>query len=391
MEDISLVFIELGIAIIGLAILARLASKWGFSAIPLYLLAGLAFGNGGILPLQFSEDFVHIGAEIGVILLLFMLGLEYTGEELSANLKTGLPAGIVDFILNFPPGLIAGLLLGWSPLAAVLLGGVTYISSSGLIAKVLSELGRLNNQETPTVISILVIEDLVMALYLPLVAVLLIGLGFTDAVISILIALVTVSIVLFIALRYGKRISQIIAHQSDEVILFTTFGLVLLVAGIAQRLQVSAAIGAFLVGIAISGSIAERAHKLLGPSRDLFAAIFFLFFGLQIDPASLPPVLLVAVSLGIVTALTKLLTGWWSARRAKIDSLGAFRAGAALVARGEFSIVIAGLGVSAGLEPKLGSLSAAYVLFMAILGPILARFIESLVPRNTDYNSTNEN
>src|SRR5512135_1562215 len=118
--DISQVFIELGIAIIGLALLTRLASKWGFSAIPLYLLAGLAFGNGGILPLQFSEEFVHIGAEIGVILLLFMLGLEYSGEELSANLKTGLPSGIVDFILNFPPGLIAGLWLGWNPLAAAL-------------------------------------------------------------------------------------------------------------------------------------------------------------------------------------------------------------------------------------------------------------------------------
>src|SRR5512143_141922 len=111
MKDISLVFIELGIAIIGLALLTRLASRWGFSAIPLYLLAGLAFGNGGLLPLQFSEEFVHIGGEIGVILLLFMLGLEYTGEELATNLKSGLPAGIVDFLLNFPPGLLAGLLL----------------------------------------------------------------------------------------------------------------------------------------------------------------------------------------------------------------------------------------------------------------------------------------
>jgi CPA2 family monovalent cation:H+ antiporter-2 len=205
MEDISFIFIELGIAIIGLAILARLASRWGFSAIPLYLLAGLAFGNGGILPLQFSEEFVHIGAEIGVILLLFMLGLEYSGEELSTNLKTGLPSGIIDFILNFPPGFITGLLLGWSPLAAVLLGGVTYISSSGVIAKVLAELGRLNNRETPVIISILVIEDLAMALYLPLVAVLLIGQNFSTAVISIFIAIATVGIVLFIALRYGKK------------------------------------------------------------------------------------------------------------------------------------------------------------------------------------------
>lgn len=379
MIDTSLVFIELGLAIIGLAVLTRLASKWGFSAIPLYLLAGLAFGNGGILPLQFSEEFVHIGAEIGVLLLLFMLGLEYSAEELSASLKTALPAGAVDLILNFFPGLIMGLLLGWNPLAALLLGGVTYISSSGIIAKVLADLGRMDNPETPIIISILVFEDLAMAVYLPLVAVLLIGQSFTSALIAILIALVTVSTVLFIALRYGKKFSFFIAHQSDEVILLTTFGLVLLVAGLAQRLQVSAAIGAFLIGIALSEPIAERTHKLLVPSRDLFAAIFFLFFGLQIDPASLPPVLLLAVLLGLITALTKVLTGWWAARRAKVNTLEAFRAGAALIARGEFSIIIAGLGVSAGLEPQLGALSAAYVLFLAILGPILARVIEPTI------------
>ena len=377
-NDISLVFIELGIAIIGLAILTRLASRLGFSAIPLYLLAGLAFGNGGILPLQFSEEFVHIGAEIGVILLLFMLGLEYTGEELIANLKTGFPSGIIDFMLNFPPGLIAGLLLGWSPLAALLLGGITYISSSGVIAKILAELGRLNNRETPTIISILVFEDLAMAIYLPLVAVLLIGQGISQAVISVLVALIAVGVVLFVAVRYGKKFSSFIGHQSDEVILLTTFGLVLLIAGLAQRLQVSAAIGAFLIGIALSEPIAERTHNLLSPLRDLFAAIFFLFFGLQIDPASLPPVLLLAILLGLLTALTKIFTGWWAARRTKASPMESMRAGAALVPRGEFSIVIAGLGVSAGLEPQLGALSAAYVLLLAIIGPILTRLIEPL-------------
>lgn len=272
-----------------------------------------------------------------------------------------------------------GLLLGWNPLAALLLGGVTYISSADIIAKVLTDLGRMNNPETPIIISILVFEDLAMAVYLPLAAVPLIGQSFTSALIAILIALATVSAVLFIAPRYGKNFSFFIAHQSDEVVLLTTFGLVLLVAGLAQRLQVSAAIGAFLMGIALSEPIAGRAHKLLVPSRDLFAAIFFLFFGLQIDPASLPPVLLLAVLLGLITALTKVLTGWWAARRANVNALEAFRAGAALIARGEFSIIIAGLGVSAGLEPRLGALSAAYVLFLAILGPILARMIEPVI------------
>jgi len=367
----SVSFIELGSTVIGLAVLARIASRWGFSAIPLYLLAGLAFGNGGMAPLNVSEHFIHGGAEIGVLLLLFMLGLEYTGEQLKASLRSGLGAGIMDFALNFPPGLIAGLLLGWKPMPAVLLGGVTYISSSGVIAKVLAELGRLDFSETPIVLSVLVIEDLAMAVYLPLVAVLIAGGSTSRLVISVSIAVAAVALVLFLAIRYGQSFSRFVAHESDEVILLTTFGTVLLVAGIAERLQVSSAIGAFLVGIAVSGTLADQSHRLLAPLRDLFAALFFFFFGLGIDPSSLVSVAWLAVALGLVTAATKLLTGYWAGGRKKLDRPARVRTGAVLVARGEFSIVIAALG--AGLEPKLGPLSAAYVLFLAILGPVSAR------------------
>src|SRR3954469_15463046 len=214
--DVSRIFVELGILIVGLAVLARLASRWGFSAIPLYLLAGLAFGNGGLLPLNVSQEFVHIGAEIGVVLLLFMLGLEYTGEELGASLRSGLPAGAVDFLLNFVPGFAAGMLLGWGWMAALLLGGVTWISSSGVIAKVLAELGRLNDPETPAVLSVLVLEDLAMAIYLPLVSVLLVGRGLREGAVSVLIALATVGGVLFVAVRWGKALNRVFAHQSDE-------------------------------------------------------------------------------------------------------------------------------------------------------------------------------
>ena len=372
-HDISLIFIELGAVVIGLAVLARIASRFGFSAIPLYLLAGLALGNGGLLPLNLSKGFIELGAEIGVLLLLFMLGLEYTGEELKHNLRRGFSAGAMDFLLNFPPGLIAGILLGWKPLAAVLLGGVTYISSSGVIAKVLAELQRLDCPETPVVLAVLVLEDLAMAVYLPLVAALLVSSGLAKTALSVSIALATVFLVLFVAIRFGRSLSRFVSHQSDEIILLTTFGTVLLVAGLAQRLQVSAAIGAFLVGIAVSGPLAEQSHRLLTPFRDLFAATFFFFFGLRIDPATLPPVPLFAVLLGIVTSLTKVLTGYWAGRRAGIERRGALRAGMALVSRGEFSIVIAGLG--AAVEPQLEPLSAAYVLLLAILGPILARVV----------------
>ncbi len=368
------VFIELGAAIVGLAILARFASRWGFSPIPLYLLAGVAFGTGGLAPLNVSQGFIHTGAEIGVLLLLFMLGLEYTGTELKESLRAGVPAGIADFLLNFPPGFFGGLLLKWPPLAAVLLGGVTYISSSGIIAKVLAESKRLENNETHTVLSVLVIEDLAMAIYLPVVAVLLTGEGPRKMAVSVAIAIAVVALVLLIALRYGEGVSRLIAHESDEIVLLTIFGVVLLIGGLAQRFQVSAAIGAFLVGIAVSGPIAEQSHRLLGPLRDLFAATFFFFFGLQIDPASLPPVLPLAIGLGIISAFTKVVTGYWAAGRKGIDRRGSLRAGMALTPRGEFSIVIAGLG--AAIEPELGPLSAAYVLFLAVLGPILTRAVK---------------
>jgi len=370
-HDVSRILIELGLVVVGLAVLARIASRWSFSAIPLYLLAGLAFGNGGLAPLNVSEGFIHIGAEIGVLLLLFMLGLEYTGGELVENLRCGFPAAVVDLALNFTPGLMAGLLLQWPPLAAVLLGGVTYVSSSGVIAKVLTDLRRLENPETPAVLSILVLEDLAMAVYLPLVAVLLAGGGSAKIALSVSLAIGTASLVLLVAVRYGQPLSRFAAHESDEIVLLTTFGAVLLVAGISQRLQVSAGIGAFLVGIAVSGPMAQQTHRLLAPLRDLFAATFFFFFGLEIDPATLSPVLLSAVLLGGATIVTKVLTGYWATRRSGVGQRGRLRAGMALVARGEFSIVIAGLG--AGLEPQLGPLSAAYVLLLAVLGPILMR------------------
>jgi CPA2 family monovalent cation:H+ antiporter-2 len=372
-HDFAKLLIELGAALVGLALLARIARRWGISSIPFYLIAGLAFGEGGIAPLKLSHDFISTGAEIGVLLLLFMLGLEYSGEELRANLKTGIPAGVVDFLLNFLPGLFAGLLLGWKPLPAVFLGGVTWVSSSGIISKLLVELGRQSNPEMPQIVAVLVFEDLAMAVYLPVVAVLTAGGGPARIAIEVSVAIGAVLAVLFVALRYGQRWSAAISHQSDEIVLLTTFGTVLLVAGLAQSLQVSAAIGAFLVGIAVSGPIEEQSLRLLAPLRDLFAAVFFFFFGLRINPMKLTGVLPAALILAVVTAITKLATGYWASRRAGADARARWRSGAALIARGEFSMVVAGLGTA--LEPALGPLSAAYILLLAIAGPLVARYV----------------
>ncbi|MEU1890437.1 cation:proton antiporter [Streptomyces pristinaespiralis] len=379
MHDTTMLLIELGAILLGLGLTGRFAGRFGLSPVPLYLLVGLAFGSGGLLPLSASGDFVAVGADIGVILLLLMLGLEYSASELVDSLRTQYPSGAVDFVLNALPGVGAALLLGWSPVGAVALGGVTWISSSGVIAKVLADLGRLGNRETPVVLGVLVIEDLSMALYLPLLTALLAGLGLAGGGLALLISLGTVAVVLYVALRHGRLVSRAVSSDNPEMLLLVVLGLTLLVAGVAQELQVSAAVGAFLVGIALSGEVAEGARKILAPLRDLFAAVFFVFFGLSTDPNEIPPVLLTALALALATTLTKIATGWYAARRAAIGTRGRWRAGGTLVAHGEFSIVIAGLASAA--EPRIGPLAAAYVLILVLVGPLTSRWVEPLASR----------
>ena len=370
------VLLELGAVLLGLALVGQLALRLRISPIPLYLLGGLFFGTGGLVPLESPEGFIEIGAEIGVLLLLLMLGLEYSAAELVENLRANAPAGAVDLLLNAVPGLLAGFLLGWGLPAALALAGVTYISSSGVVAKLLGDLGRLGNRETPVVLSILVIEDLAMAVYLPVLGTVLAGVGLAVGGATVGIALAAVTVILVGSLRFGGHLSRLLSSPNDEVLLLRLLGVTLLVAGVAQQAQVSAAVGAFLVGIALSGEVAEGARTLLAPLRDLFAAVFFVFFGLQTDPRAIPEVAAVALGLGVVTALTKLATGWYAAARAGIAPRGRVRAGTALVARGEFSIVIAGLAVASGVEPQVGPLAAAYVLLLAVTGPVVARLAE---------------
>ncbi len=380
MHSTATTFLELGGVLFSLGILGHLALRVGISPIPLYLVGGLAFGHGGLLPLGASEEFIGVGAEIGVVLLLLTLGLEYTAGELLSGLRKQARSGVLDLVLNATPGVAAAFILGWGPTAAVVLGGVTAISSSGIIAKVLGDLGRLGNRETPVVLSVLVLEDLAMAVYLPILTALLAHHSLARGSLTVAIALGVLVAVLYVALRHSDKVTRLVfnpsADRDDEVLLLRALGLALLVAGLAQRLQVSSAAGAFLVGIALSGPVAEGAQEVLRPLRDLFAAVFFVFFGMQTAPADIPPALLAGSLLALAGVVTKVMTGWWAARSAGIGTMGRFRAGAALVARGEFSIVIAGLAVAAGIEPKLGPLAACYVLLMAIIGPLAARFVE---------------
>lgn len=213
-------------------------------------------------------------------------------------------------------------------------------------------------REVKLILSVLDIEDLAMAVYLPILAGLLIGGSTLAGLGTAAAALAGVVLRLLFALRVEVGLSRMIFSRSDDALLLTILGITLLMAGLAELFQVSAAVAALLVGIVLSGLAADGARALLSPLHDLFAAIFFAFVGFNLDPSEIPPVVGTAVVLGIITAATKFATGWWSAGRSGIGSKGRARAATTLIARGEFSIAVAGLAVASEIEPDLGPLAS---------------------------------
>ncbi len=363
---------ELGAILVVLTILGSAARRYGLSPIPLYLLTGLFLGTGGVAPVTAAAEFVETGASIGVVLLLLTLGLEFSVGEFSESLRRHLPSAAVDLVLNAVPGAVAGVLLGLDVVGIVAMAGITYISSSGVIARLLGDLNRLGNRETPAVLSVLVLEDFAMAAYLPVLTVLASGGTVGEAVLWTAVALAALGLAFLVSFRWGHHVGRVLGHPEDEQLLLRVLGLTLIVAAVAEHVHASAAVGAFLVGLTLTGPVADRARTVLIPLRDLFAAVFFVSIGLTVAPADLLPMLPFALGLAAVTAATKVITGAYAARREGAAKAGQRRAGTALIARGEFSLVI--IGLAGASVATLSPVATPYVFILAVVGPVLTRF-----------------
>ncbi|GGK92155.1 potassium transporter [Planomonospora parontospora subsp. parontospora] len=364
--------LELGLILVALSVLGAMARRLTLSPVPLYLLTGLALGEGSALPVPAAGEFLRVGASIGIVLLLLALGLEFSIGEFTASMRRHVPSAVVDLVLNAVPGAVAGWLLGLDGVGVLALAGATYISSSGIIARLLGDLRRLANRESPAVLSVLVLEDFAMAAYLPVLAVLVSGGTWWQAGLGVLVALGAVLAAFATSYRWGHHVGRLVAHPDDEQLMLRLLGITLVVAALAEYIHASAAVGAFLVGLTVTGQTAERAGAVIASLRDLFAAVFFVAIGLSVDAGELPPVLPAAALLAVVTGATKVVTGRYAASRDGVGARARARAGAALIARGEFSIVIVGL--AAAGHPVLAPLVAAYVFILAIAGPLITRF-----------------
>ena len=373
-KDDGLVIGEIGSVLVALGVAAFIASKIKFSAVPIFLFAGLFFGNGGIVALDLSDDFLNLGAQIGAILLLLLLGLEYSASELVSSVKERKSLGFIDLLLNAAPGLFIGFLLGWGWLGALALAGVTYVSSSGIAAQLIKDGSFGGLTSTKRAISILVIEDLFLAIYLPILSALAAAVGLVTGLISISVALLIAGGALIFAAK-GFHVPHAPVIMGDSAtLLLTVFGTALVASGLATYIGFSGAVAAFLVGLILTGDVAIVARVRLAPLRDLFAAIFFLFFGLRTNPADIPEVFIPALILTILGVASKFFTAWW-ATRDLVEEKAVFRMAAILLPRGEFSIVIAGLASTAAFASEIQSVTITYVILTTVVASILVRYI----------------
>ncbi|MGH4017911.1 MAG: cation:proton antiporter [Pseudonocardiaceae bacterium] len=373
--------IALGGAFLVCGLIARAGVPIGLPTIPLFMIAGIIFGpNTPGIALVDDPAELELVARLGLIFLLFYLGLEFSLEQLTSGGIRLVAAAGTYLALNVGGGLAFGFTLGWGTREALVIAGVVGISSSAIVTKLLVELRRLGNPETRVILGIIVIEDVFLALYLALLQPVLGGAaGPAEATLDIATAFAFLFGLALVA-RYGARaVGRLIDTKDEEIVIVVFVGLAILTAGVAEELGVSDAIGAFMIGLILGATAkAARLRTLTHPLRDAFAAIFFFHFGLSIDPGNLLGVVPQVGLAVLTTVVLALIAGAVAARLHGFGRVGAANIGLTVLTRGEFSLILASLALAAGLDQRIGSFTAGYVLVLAIIGPLAVSASERL-------------
>ena len=371
----SFALLELGLVFVGLGLLSWLALKLRISAVPLFLVAGLSLGKGGVAPLALSEDFLNLGAEIGALLLLLVMGFEYSASELVSTLRSKWTIGLVDLAVNAVPAALIAYLLGYGWIGAIAFAGIMFVSSSGIASQLIRESGWARSNIAKRASSILVFEDIVLAPYLPILAAITLGLSALGGLISVGLALVVTLGVFLIAMGRELPGLKTLARSGPGPLLLLTFGVALAISGAANIAGFSGVIAAFLFGLLLTGEVAESLRSRFAPLRDVFSAVFFLFFGLSIAAADVLQVLPIALLFTIFGVAGKFFVGWLLGRDFQ-DPLAWRRIGAFLASRGEFSMIIAAT-VATAMPSGIREITLGIVVLTSLFSTLAIRAFRS--------------
>ncbi|WP_350254482.1 K(+)/H(+) antiporter subunit KhtU [Bacillus halotolerans] len=373
---------EVGTALVLVAIASVIANKIKFSIIPFLIILGMLLGphapKVGIIDLTFieSSEIIEFFGRMGVLFLLFYLGLEFSVGKLIKSGKSIAIGGSIYILINFSLGLLYGFITGFSFLEVLVLAGVITISSSAIVAKVLVDLKRTANPETELILGIIMFEDIFLAVYLSVVSGLVLGdaTSVGSALLSILIAFGYMLLFFIAARKLPPLLNKLLDIRSNEVFIIVIFAALFFIAGFSETIHVAEAIGALLLGLVFSETEhSDRIEHLVVPFRDFFGAMFFFSFGLSIDPFSLGEAVWLALGAVILTIFGNFIAGMVAGRRAGLSHKASSNIGLTIVSRGEFSIIVANLGIAGGLSATLKPFAALYVLILAILGPLLTK------------------
>ncbi|MBG9791619.1 potassium transporter [Paenibacillus dendritiformis] len=374
--------LEIGLAVILIALVGLLAAGIRTSVIPFYILIGMAVGPHAphIGPLDFrfieSAEIIAFMGRLGVLFLLFYLGLEFSIGRLMKSGRSIVMGGTIYILINFTLGLLYGWVNGFPIEETMVMAGITTISSSAIVAKVLVDLKRTANPETEMILGIIMFEDIFLAVYISVLS----GLVLSDSssvggvILSALYALGFMLLLLIAGRSAAPLLNKVFNIRSNELFLLLVFGFLFLVAGFSETIHVAEAIGALLTGLILAETMhMKRIEQLILPFRDFFGALFFFSFGLTIVPSALGGALWLSLGAVAVTLFGNFLAGMLAGKSAGLSPKASANIGLTIVSRGEFSIIMANLGKTGGLLELLQPFAALYVLILAILGPLLTK------------------
>ena len=370
---------QLSITVALLAALGLVASRVGLSAIPAYLLAGLLLGPNEpkVLSLIRPSEVTEFVAEVGLVFLLFFLGLEFTLGRLTRSRRHAVAGGAIDLLVNGGLGVIIGIAAFGLTVPAIVLAAAIYVSSSAITVKGLIDFRRLADDETDLVLAILVAEDLVIGLVLGFVS--RGGGGASETLFTVAKAIAFVAAALAVSKWLSGLIDRVLDWLPREFFLLAVFALLMGAAALAKEVGLSEAVGALMAGVVLSEtSVRAEIEERFFSFRDVFAALFFFVFGLSIDVARIGSVGWMLTA-GVAAALAgKIGGGFLAGLVGGLTRRQSFNAGAALLAHGEFTIILAQIArenpqVPDPTQAKLLAFAGLYVLVTATLGVALMK------------------
>jgi monovalent cation:H+ antiporter-2, CPA2 family len=370
---------ELAVTLALLGGLGLVASRFGLSAIPAYLLAGLLLGPNEPSQLALVEpsEVTEFVAELGIAFLLFFLGLEFTIGRVLRSRRHAVLGGVIDFAVNAGLGLVVGVVAFGLDFAALILAAAIYVSSSAITVKGLIDFRRLADDETDLILAILVVEDLVIAFVLGFAS----GGGgeLSDTLLIVAKAVGFIAVVLAVSHWLSGAIDRFLDWLPREFFLLAVVAFVVGMSAIAQELKLSEAIGALMAGVVLSEtSVREEIEERFFSFRDVFAALFFFVFGLSIDVGAVGDVAWILAGAVVVTVIGKIAGTMLAGSVGGFTRRQSFNASVALIAHGEFTVILAQLAsenpaISSARQEELVAFAGLYVLITATLGLALMK------------------